>query len=120
MYYSVWKGFRVSLGIQFFESAPPFVPYPTLINTSPLPHTVTHSLNLYLSLSLCFLCVCLCVCLKTTMASTSMEVEKKVKKMIKLCCTDTDTDTDTTRTRTQGYANFLKIRTRHGGDTAVK
>uniref|UniRef100_A0A7N2MJS5 MADS-box domain-containing protein n=1 Tax=Quercus lobata TaxID=97700 RepID=A0A7N2MJS5_QUELO len=25
-----------------------------------------------------------------------------------------------TRTRTQGYANFLKIRTRHGGDTAVK
>ena len=97
MYYSVWKGFRVSLGIQFFESAPPFVPYPTLINTSPLPHTVTHSLNLYLSLSLslslslCFLCVCLCVCLKTTMASTSMEVEKKVKKMIKLRSSDGDT-----------------------------
>ena len=37
-----------------------------------------------------------------------------------LCCTDTDTDTDSIRTRTRVYGNFWKIRTRHGGDTAVK
>ena len=88
MYYSVWKGIRVSLGIQFFKSTPPLVPYPTLINTSPIPHTVTHSLNLQLSLSLSH---SVFVCLKTTMASTSMEVEKKVKKMIKLRSSDGDT-----------------------------
>ena len=91
MYYSVCKGLRVSLGIQFFTSTPPLVPYPTLINTSPLPHTVTHSLNLQLSLSLSH---SVFVCLKTTMASTSMEVEKKVKKVkktIKLRSSDGDT-----------------------------